>query len=245
MHRLDDCWTVCTHACAEQCVGVSGCMSLPKGFSPLQPFHVSFIRAVLQWIVWRNSELIVWFYASSFKQGSHMAPCTVKWAILWRARRRCADRRAETPGTHREWTVLTVLCTFAVISQKIGPATEALSNQYANIPHPEASSQTLLYHNKAGDSQKPKRKSKKLKNEPSPVPRALTLWCCVNQHMIENKGVYISTDQSSIQGWPWHLKCAPKLLAVVFVTAAFHLAHCRRLRCWLQIIISVKWNLIK
>lgn len=68
------------HGCVSQCVGVSASMTMyvsaPKGSALLparpEPIHVSFIRAVLQQIVWRNSELIVWFYASSFKQGSHM-----------------------------------------------------------------------------------------------------------------------------------------------------------------------------
>lgn len=104
-------------ACANHCVGVSASMTMyvsaqrpqPSCQRP-DPIHISFIRAVLQQIVWRNSELIAWFYASSFKQGSHMALRTVKWAILWRGRRRCADRRADTPGVHRKWTFLTVSC---------------------------------------------------------------------------------------------------------------------------------------
>lgn len=87
----------CVHACERVCLCMPVWISVlvwiydyvcpfPKASALLparpEPIHVSFIGAVLQQIVWRNSELIVWFYASSFKKGSHMAPYTVKWAIL-------------------------------------------------------------------------------------------------------------------------------------------------------------------
>lgn len=80
-----------------------------------------------------------------------MAPCTVKWAILWKGGWvegcRCAVHRGVILGHALEkWTLLTVLmctCTylfffffFIVISQKLDKSeTEALSNQSAPRGH--------------------------------------------------------------------------------------------------------------
>lgn len=92
-------------ASVNQCVGVSGSRTVcvfpcPKASALLHariqnPSTSLSLVAVLQQIVWRNSELIVWFHASSFKQGSHMAPCTVKWAILWRGQKQMCRTQSD------------------------------------------------------------------------------------------------------------------------------------------------------
>ena len=239
-------------ACVNHGVGVSASMTMyvsaqrprPSRQCP-DPIHISFIRAVLQQIVWRNSELIAWFYASSFKQGSHMALRTVKRAILWRGRRRCADRRADTPGVHRKWTFPTVSCCHCCqlpggrTSNKpvrwhtsswdvLHSVTRSRASRY--VPR-HRRGMSVLHQNKAADSLKRTRETSE--NELSTVP-APSLWCYVNQHD--------DWRCLRVNGRPRRLK---RVMEVVFVTAAFHSAHHRRLRRWLQIIVSVKWNLIK
>ena len=127
----------------------------------------------------------------------------------------------------------------AVNSQEVGQATNQSADVLRSVTRSRASrdvprhrrGMSLLHQNKAADSLKRTRETSE--NELSTVP-APSLWCYVNQHD--------DWRCLRVNGRPRRLK---RVMEVVFVTAAFHSAHHRRLRRWLQIIISVKWNLIK